>query len=56
MKLDSFYVSVLSEKYRREKKFQMLAPIRAFAIGLISNYMARKNATYSSCIYVISTA
>ena len=55
MKLDSFYVSILSEKYRR-RKFQMLAPMRAFAIGLISNYMARKNATYSSCIYVISTA
>ena len=53
MKLDSFYVSILSEKYRREKKFQVLGPIRAFAIGLISNYMARKNATYSSCIYII---
>ena len=55
MKLDSFYVSILSEKYRRDK-FQMLAPMRALAIGMISNYMARKNAAYSSCIYVISTA
>ena len=56
MKLDSFYVSILSEKYKGEKFFQVLAPMRAFAVGLISNCMARKNASYSSCIYIISRA
>ena len=58
MKLDSYYVSLLSEKYKskNKKSFPLLAPIRAFAIGLISNYMARQNANYSSCIYVVSNA
>ncbi len=49
MKFDSFYVSILSEKYK-ENKFPFL---NAFWIGLKSNLIAGKNQEkYSSVIYV----
>lgn len=49
MKFDSFYVSILSEKYKNNK-FQFL---NAFRIGLKSNLIAGKNQEkYSSVIYV----
>ena len=54
MKLDSFYLSLLSEKYKSKKKFHLIAPFRALAIGVISNYMARQRANYSSCVYIVS--
>jgi hypothetical protein len=46
MKFDSFYVSMLSEKY---KKGSLL---KAFWIGLISNLKHRKGG-YSSQIYIL---
>ena len=49
MKFDSFYVSLLSEKYKRKS----MNPIRAFFIGLRSNLKARRSGDYSSLIYVI---
>ena len=49
MKLDSFYVSLLSEKY----KGNSLAFLKAFYIGLLSNFKAQKNGQYSSLIYTI---
>ena len=50
MLFDSFYVSLLSEKYKSEKSNY----IRAFYIGLKSNLRAKKqNQGYSSQIYII---
>ena len=49
MKFDSYYVSLLSEKYKsgRNKIF------KAFYIGFLSNFKARSTSEYSSLIYVI---
>jgi SAM-dependent methyltransferase len=44
---DSFYVSLLSEKYKSGNLFS----IKAFFIGLLSNLMAWRNKEYSSLIY-----
>ena len=49
MKFDSFYVSLLSEKYKTGK----INFIKAFFIGLQSNWKAKKNFEYSSHIYVL---
>jgi len=49
MKFDSFYVSMLSEKYKNGKSNF----IKAFWIGLKSNLKALSNNEYSSLIYVI---
>ncbi len=52
MKFDSFYVSLLSEKYRHGK----MNPLKAFYIGLRSNLEARRTNQYSSLIYIIKNA
>jgi 2-polyprenyl-3-methyl-5-hydroxy-6-metoxy-1,4-benzoquinol methylase len=49
MKFDSFYVSLLSEKYKSGK----MNFIKAFLIGLQSNIKAKENFEYSSHIYII---
>ena len=50
MKFDSFYVSMLSEKYKTGKTNLL----KAFVIGFKSNIKARKNKnSYSSLIYII---
>ncbi len=49
MKLDSFYVSLLSEKYKTNKSNYF----KAFFIGLLSNIKAISTKEYSSLIYVI---
>lgn len=49
MKFDSFYVSLLSEKYKNGK----MNFIKAFYIGLKSNMKAKRNLEYSSHIYVL---
>lgn len=49
MKFDSFYVSLLSEKYKNTK----LGFIKAFFIGLISNLKASHTKEYSSLIYIL---
>jgi SAM-dependent methyltransferase len=49
MKFDSFYVSLLSERYKTGKSNF----IKAFFIGLQSNLKARTSKEYSSLIYVI---
>ena len=48
MKFDSFYVSLLSEKYKTGKK----NPFKAFWIGFRSNLKAKHTSEYSSLIYV----
>ncbi|WP_366185761.1 class I SAM-dependent methyltransferase [Flavobacterium ovatum] len=49
MKFDSFYVSLLSEKYKTGK----MNFVKAFFIGLQSNLKAKRNLEYSSHIYVL---
>jgi len=49
MKFDSFYVSLLSEKYKtKNNNF-----LKAFYIGLLSNIKAYKTKEYSSLIYIL---
>jgi len=52
MLLDSFYVSLLSEKYKLGK-LTILGMISAFLVGLISNVSAITTKEYSSLIYII---
>lgn len=52
MKFDSFYVSLLSEKYKTGK----MNYIKAITIGLKSNLKAKENFEYSSHIYVLKNA
>ncbi len=49
MKFDSFYVSLLSEKYKSGK----MNFVKAFFIGLQSNWKAKNNFEYSSHIYIL---
>ncbi len=49
MKFDSFYVSLLSEKYKTGK----MNYIKAFFVGLKSNWKAKSSKEYSSHIYVL---
>jgi len=49
MKFDSFYVSLLSEKYKTGK----MNYIKAFFVGLKSNWKAKRSKEYSSHIYVL---
>ena len=52
MKFDSFYVSLLSEKY----KSGVTNFLKAFCIGLLSNLKAIRTKEYSSLIYIIKKA
>jgi 2-polyprenyl-3-methyl-5-hydroxy-6-metoxy-1,4-benzoquinol methylase len=49
MKFDSFYVSLLSEKYKSGK----MNFVSAFFTGLQSNWKAKKDFEYSSHIYIL---
>ncbi len=49
MKFDSFYVSLLSEKYKTGK----MNYLKAFLVGLKSNWKAKSTKEYSSHIYVL---
>ncbi len=49
MKFDSYYVSLLSERYKNGK----MNPFKAFWIGFTSNRKAKKTNEYSSHIYVL---
>lgn len=52
MKFDSYYVSLLSEKYKNGK----MNYIKAFFIGFISNIKAKSSKEYSSLIYIIKNS
>ena len=52
MKFDSFYVSLLSEKY----KYGRMNFFNAFRIGFSSNLKAKRSGEYSSLIYVIKNS
>ncbi len=49
LKFDSYYVSLLSEKYKNGK----MNPIKAFYVGFKSNLKAKSSGNYSSLIYLI---
>lgn len=49
LKLDSFYVSLLSESYLGKKLTRYL---QAFIMGIVSNRKAKTNKEYSSLIYI----
>ena len=52
MIFDSFYVSLLSEKYKTGKT----KPLKALSIGFKSNLKAKRSKEYSSLIYVLEKA
>jgi 2-polyprenyl-3-methyl-5-hydroxy-6-metoxy-1,4-benzoquinol methylase len=52
MKFDSFYVSLLSEKYKSGK----MNYCKAFLIGLRSNWRAKQSSEYSSHIYILKNS
>ncbi len=52
MKLDSFYVSMLSEKYKNGKKNTPKGMRSAFLNGLRSNFKGKSTGNYSSLIYI----
>ena len=49
MKFDSYYVSMLSEKYKNDRSNF----VNALRIGFLSNFKARNDFEYSSLIYLI---
>lgn len=53
MRLDSFYVSLLSESYKHPKRHKLLQLFFAFLTGLKSNIKGRSDLNYSSLIYVV---
>jgi len=54
LKLDSFYVSLLSENYKNPKKLSLMRISSALFAGLSSNLSARRTGQYSSLIYIAS--
>lgn len=54
MKLDAYYVSLLSELYKKPDANRMSTYLNAWIIGLKSNIKARHTGEYSSLIYVTS--
>lgn len=52
MKLDAYYVSLLSEKYRNPQG-KLLPMINAFINGIRSNHSAKKTGEYSSLLYIL---
>jgi 2-polyprenyl-3-methyl-5-hydroxy-6-metoxy-1,4-benzoquinol methylase len=53
MKLDAYYVSLLSERYRRSGAISIKGLIQASYAALRSNRSARKDSNYSSLIFVV---
>ncbi|MGC4129031.1 MAG: class I SAM-dependent methyltransferase [Bergeyella sp.] len=47
--LDSFYISMLSEKYKKSSLFWL----KGFVFGAISNFKASKTGEFSSLVYII---
>lgn len=53
MRLDAFYVSLLSEKYRNSDSISIVGMIKALVNGLRSNHHAGRSMEYSSLIYIV---
>jgi 2-polyprenyl-3-methyl-5-hydroxy-6-metoxy-1,4-benzoquinol methylase len=56
MKLDSYYVSLLSEGYKNAGQSKITSAVKALVRGFISNTSARKSKEYSSLIYIAKPA
>ncbi|TAH25870.1 MAG: class I SAM-dependent methyltransferase [Cytophagales bacterium] len=54
MYFDSFYVSMMSEKYKNPQQNNIVSSVKGALIGLISNILAIKKNNYSSLIYILS--
>jgi 2-polyprenyl-3-methyl-5-hydroxy-6-metoxy-1,4-benzoquinol methylase len=54
MRLDSFYVSLLSESYKHPGRSKFFHLVVAIFVGLQSNQIAGKSIEYSSHIYVVN--
>ncbi len=52
MKLDAYYVSLLSEKYRNHNALTLSGYARAMRVAVASNRAAKKSGEYSSLLYV----
>ncbi len=52
MKLDAYYVSMLSEKYKNNNVLNLISLLRGFLSGLKSNLKAKKETNHSSLIYI----
>jgi 2-polyprenyl-3-methyl-5-hydroxy-6-metoxy-1,4-benzoquinol methylase len=52
MRLDAYYVSLLSEKYKAENKLSPIHYIKGAVAGLASNLRARIEKNHSSLIYI----
>jgi hypothetical protein len=52
MRLDAYYVSLLSEKYKAENKLTPIQYVKGIVSGLTSNLRARKEKNHSSLIYI----
>ncbi len=52
MKLDAYYVSLLSEKYKNGNTYSLLSPIKALVNAWRSNAKAKSGNTHSSHIYI----
>jgi len=52
MKLDAYYVSMLSEKYKAKNKITLLSYMKGIISGITSNLRARKERNHSSLIYI----
>jgi len=54
MKLDSYYVSVLSESYKSPEQNSLLSILKALLNGAQSNLNGRSTTNYSSLIYIVT--
>jgi 2-polyprenyl-3-methyl-5-hydroxy-6-metoxy-1,4-benzoquinol methylase len=52
MKMDAYYVSLLSEKYSSGKGLGLMSALKSFNNGLLSNLKAGSAEKYSSVIYI----
>jgi SAM-dependent methyltransferase len=53
MKLDAYYVSLLSEGYKNPGSNKMINGLKAFIAGFRSNLKASQSGEYSSLIYIV---
>ena len=53
MKLDAYYVSILSERYKRSGALGAFGLLRALVVAFRSNRSAQKDGNYSSLIFVV---
>lgn len=53
MKLDAYYVAILSQKYKSPRSPGIANMLKGLTAGLLSNLHARKDGNYSSLIFIV---